>query len=107
MHPRAGGRPGCNYLFLSTRGGPFQRSPLAKLMHELARKAGLGKIVTPHMLRVACATHMLARGASLRHVQELLGHESPHTTQRYTRLFPSDLRKVLKRCHPRERRGRP
>ncbi|HEY4001013.1 MAG TPA: tyrosine-type recombinase/integrase [Candidatus Xenobia bacterium] len=48
---------------------------------------------------------MLARGAGLRHIQELLGHASAATTQRYTRLDISDLRNVHRRCHPREQPG--
>jgi site-specific recombinase XerD len=59
--------------------------------------------VTPHTLRRACATHMLLRGAGLRHLQQLLGHASPTTLQRYTRIDIADLRAMHQRYHPRER----
>ena len=90
-------------VFLSSRGRPFRRTELAEVVARWARRAGLTKRVTPHVLRHCCATHMLRRGAGLRHLQVLLGHSSPETTQRYTLVEVSDLRRVLMRCHPRER----
>jgi integrase/recombinase XerD len=94
-------------LFLSHRGGPLQKGPLAHIVRVLAEEAGLDKPVGPHTLRHACATHMLARGAGLRHLQELLGHSSPATTQRYTRVEISDLRRIHQRFHPREQDDSP
>ena len=91
-------------LFLTMKGSVFIRHTLARLVSYWARKAGLEKHVTPHVLRHSYATHMLRRGAGLRHLQMLLGHESSQTTERYTRVEVSDLRKVLHRCHPREGR---
>lgn len=91
-------------LFLSCRGRALHRTDLAQMVARHARQAGLTKAVTPHVLRHSCATHMLRRGAGLRHLQVLLGHTSSDTTQRYTRVELSDLRGVLRRCHPRERR---
>jgi integrase/recombinase XerD len=90
-------------VFLSNRGRPFTRGPLAFLVAHWARKAGLVKHITPHILRHSCATHMLRHGADLRYIQAMLGHSSPQTTQIYTRVEISDLRKVILRCHPRER----
>lgn len=90
-------------VFLSMRGRFFHRTELAEMVTRWARRAGLEKHVTAHTLRHSCATHMLRRGAGLRHLQVLLGHSSAETTQRYTRVELSDLRKVLQRCHPRER----
>ena len=89
-------------LFLTVRGRPFQHRTLTVLVIHLGERAGLPMRVTPHLLRHACATHMLARGAGLRHLQELLGHATPATTQRYTRVVISDLKSVHRRFHPRE-----
>lgn len=90
-------------VFLTTRGRRFHTADLVRLVGRWARRAGLEKKVTPHTLRHCCATHMLRRGAGLRHLQVMLGHASADTTQRYTRVELSDLRRVLLRCHPRER----
>jgi integrase/recombinase XerD len=89
-------------VFLSWRGRPLTRESMSDLVVRNAQAAGLSEHVTPHLLRHCCATHMLARGAGLRHLQELLGHECAQTTQRYTRVDLSDLREVHRRCHPRE-----
>jgi len=91
-------------VFLTWRGKPFSRGSLSRVVRQAARAARLKKAVTPHVLRHCCATHMLRRGANICHLQELLGHESAATTQRYTKVEISDLHRVLERCHPRERR---
>ena len=91
-------------LFLSYRGNALTRAAVAKIVRGQACRSGLKKPVTPHVLRRSCATHMLRHGAGLRQVQELLGHASPQTTERYTRLEITDLRRALQRCHPRERK---
>lgn len=92
-------------VFLSWRGTRgLTREGVADIVRKAAESAGLEQRVTPHLLRHCCACHMLARRASLRHIAELLGHASMDTTQRYTRLEITDLRKVHRRCHPRERR---
>ncbi len=98
--------PAERHVFVTWRGRPLTREDLGHLVSMAAERAGLSK-VTPHQLRHCCATHMLRHGASLRHLQELLGHASASTTQRYTRVELSDLKKVLRRCHPRERRTEP
>lgn len=93
----------CQAVFLDRWGsGPITRSTLSMLVRKLSKKAGLGKAATPHALRHSCATHMLRRGAGLRHIQQLLGHEQLSSTEHYTRVELTDLRKVLSRCHPRE-----
>jgi len=90
-------------LFLNQWGRPFTSEVLANTVSRHAVAARLPMKVTPHVLRHACATHMLARKAGLRHLQRLLGHASTTTTERYTRVEVSDLREVFLRCHPRER----
>lgn len=94
--------PGERHLFLSWRGRPLVRGSLIDLMRQVVRKAGLSRPITPHTLRNCCAVHMLRHRAGLRHIQELLGHASADSTQRFTRVEVSDLRRVLRRCHPRE-----
>ena len=91
-------------VFLTSRGLRFDKGGLSQVILRWAKKAGLEKHVTPHALRHSCATHMLRRGANLRYIQELLGHSNVDTTEGYTRVEISDLRKVLARCHPREKK---
>lgn len=81
----------------------LSRNGLNQIVHRISLESGIGKTITPHTLRHSCATHMLKRGAGLRHLQQLLGHNHLSSTEHYTRLEVSDLRKVLSRCHPRER----
>jgi integrase/recombinase XerD len=92
-------------LFLSSRGKPLHRSRVRGIVHQYCRKAELDRVFSTHALRHACATHMLKNGASIRHVQEQLGHESLATTQIYTHLDIEDLKAVHQRTHPRENRG--
>jgi integrase/recombinase XerD len=73
------------------------------LVRKHAENAGIGKRVTPHVLRHTCATHLLRGGADIRHVQAILGHASVATTQIYTRVAAEDLAVVHRRCHPRRR----
>ena len=92
------------FLFLSYRGRRFHYTNVSFLVRSYGRKAGIRKRVSPHGLRHTCATHLLQGRADIRHIQRILGHASIATTQRYTRVEIADLKKVLKRCHPRERR---
>lgn len=98
--------PNTMQVFLSWRGRIMDRGSLSQVVRRAGERAGFEAEVTPHVLRHLCATHMLKRGAGLRHLQVLLGHESLATTQRYTKLDLTDLRKVVQRCHPRERSPR-
>jgi len=91
-------------LFVSLRGKRFHYTNISFLVRSYGRKAGIRKRVSPHGLRHTCATHLLQGRADIRHIQRILGHASIATTQRYTRVEIADLKKVLKRCHPRERR---
>lgn len=95
-------QPGEQHVFLSSRGKPLDRGALTAVVGRWAKKAGLPH-ATPHLLRHCVATHMLKRGANLRHLQALLGHACVGTTERYTQVEISDLCKVVRRCHPRER----
>jgi integrase/recombinase XerD len=88
-------------LFLSNRGRPVGRNAVWKLVKTCALQAGLPSTVSPHTLRHSFATHLLAGGADLRVVQELLGHSSIATTQIYTRVELSRLKRVHAECHPR------
>lgn len=89
-------------VFLTHSGRVLSVHSLADVVGRWAAKVGLEKRITPHCLRHSCATHMMRRGAGLRQLQTLLGHDSINTTQTYTRVELSDLRKTLARYHPRE-----
>jgi integrase/recombinase XerD len=91
------------FLFVTFRGGPFKKAGhLGEIVTGYAVAANLKKRVTPHTLRHCCATHMLARKAGLRHLQEMLGHATPSSTQIYTRVELSDLKEAHRLYHPRE-----
>ncbi len=94
-------RPKTEEVFVSRHGRPMTRAGLWRLVTEHARTAGLKGKVSPHTLRHSFATHLLAGGADLRVVQEMLGHSSIATTQIYTRVELSQLRAVHAKCHPR------
>lgn len=87
-------------LLLSHSGRPLERVAVWQIIRRLARRADLGDI-HPHMLRHSFATHMLAGGADLRVVQELLGHANIATTQIYTHVDRSQLRDIVNTCLPR------
>lgn len=83
----------------------MNKSQFGLWLRRYSEKAGLENRITPHLLRHACATHLLKNRASLRHIQELFGHSFLSTTQIYTRLEITDLKDTLKRYHPRENFG--
>jgi len=88
-------------LFLSHRGRPLDRRRINRILAELAKRAGLTRIPSAHALRHSFATHLVEGGADLRSVQELLGHASLATTQRYTQVDQKRLRGLHERFHPR------
>jgi integrase/recombinase XerD len=93
-------------LFLSKYGLRMSPTCLSELLTKHAKAARVEGAVFPHALRHAYATHLLKGKASIRHVQELLGHQSLQSTAVYTRVNIEDLHEVFSRCHPRERRRR-
>jgi len=88
-------------VFLTNRTKPFSRKGLWKLIKQHARAAGIMKNVKPHTLRHSFASHLLANGAPLRVIQEMLGHADITTTQIYTHVDPSRLKSVHAQYHPR------
>ena len=90
-------------VFLTVSGQRLLPAAIQRLVHEQVEAAGLPVRVTPYSLRHGFATHMLQRGASIRHIQKLLGHSQVATTAIYTRVVPVDLKKTLDKAHPRER----
>lgn len=99
--PQLAGARESGFVFLNRRGGTLTTRSIHKLVSGWARRSGLPRPVTPHMLRHTFATHMLEQGADLRIVQELLGHVSLSTTQVYTRVSREHLKRVYQRAHPR------
>lgn len=88
-------------LFRGARGGPLSPRIIQLEMQKLRSALGLPQSATPHALRHSFATHLLAGGGNLRTIQQLLGHASLSTTQRYTDVDASGLMKVHKAAHPR------
>ena len=88
-------------LFLNKRGRLLTRQGFWLILRKYAIKAGISTRLTPHTLRHTFATHLLQGGASLRHVQELLGHANIATTQLYTHLSQEQVRRAYEQAHPR------
>jgi integrase/recombinase XerD len=89
------------FLLLSSRGSRLRRERIWELIKRYARQAGCAAELSPHSLRHSFATHLLAGGADLRQVQEMLGHASIATTQIYTHVDHTRLKKVHNAFHPR------
>ncbi len=88
-------------LFVNHRGERLTRQWVWNILKTYSKRAGIDRKITPHTLRHSFATHLLQKGASLRHVQELLGHSSISTTQVYTHLTSEHLRDEYEKSHPR------
>jgi integrase/recombinase XerD len=95
------GRKTGNEVFLSRHGKKLTTQRIWQILKEIAATAGLEMNVYPHLLRHSFATHLLANGADLRIIQELLGHADIATTQIYTHVEQSRLKSVHKQFHPR------
>lgn len=91
----------CPYFFVSTRGNQMGTDAMRKMFKQTLAAAGLPATITPHDMRHTFATDVLAGGADLRSVQEMLGHASLSTTQLYTHTTPERLGQEHRRAHPR------
>lgn len=100
--PKLLGKKDTGFVFLSKHGRIITTLNLIDLVRKYGKKAGIPQEVTPHALRHTCATHLLRAGADIRSIQVLLGHSSLATTQIYTHVEITDLKRVHKAFHPRE-----
>lgn len=94
----------CGVLFQTLMGKKLRRQLLSKIVTMYAEKAGVEGITT-HTLRHACATHLLDQGADLRLIQEVLGHSTIASTERYTHLSSNKMQEMFKQFHPRKAEG--
>lgn len=89
-------------VFLGEKGNRLNQGVAQKVLRDLRGVLNLPETATPHALRHSFATHLLQNGANLREIQELLGHASLSTTQRYTEVNAEELMKIYKAAHPRQ-----
>jgi tyrosine recombinase XerC len=97
----AEGGGGGEAFFLNYRGGRLTTRSVQRMVHKYIRRTAVARKISPHSLRHSFASHLLGRGADLRVIQELLGHASLSTTQKYTHVDLNQLLGVYKRSHPR------
>jgi integrase/recombinase XerC len=93
-------------LFISARGKRMNSRGVARVVEWVVRQSGIGRKISPHALRHTFATHLLDAGADLRSIQEMLGHKSLSTTQKYTSVSVSRIMEVYDRSHPRAGGGK-
>jgi integrase/recombinase XerD len=96
-------RQPCQEVFIGDGGSRLSRSVVNVIIRKWAKRAGIVKHVTCHTFRHSVATHLLQNRADIRHIQEFLGHSSLRSTEVYTHVAVTDLKKVVARAHPRGR----
>jgi len=101
IRPQLASGKSTDRLFLSFRGNPIDAHTICDIAKKYARLAKVKKHVTPHVWRHTCATHLVKNNANLRHVQDMLGHRSLATTEKYLRLTITDLKEAHRKFHPR------
>jgi len=102
---RTGSSNGENPLFLNRFGARITTRSIARIVDKYVLVSGINKKISPHALRHTFATHLMDGGADMRVIQELLGHESLSTTQKYTSMSIDKLLEVYDKAHPKAKGG--
>ncbi len=105
IRPKLVGRKATDKLLVSMRGNPINGHSVGDVVKKYARLTNVKKHVTPHVWRHTCATHLVKNEANRGHVQDILGHGSLHTTERYLRLTITDLKEAHRKFHPRKQQN--
>lgn len=101
VRPKLAKNPAVRQVFLTRRGAAFSRKTIWVQIRQFAKRSGITKKVSPHTMRHSFATHLLANGAPLRMIQEMLGHADIATTQIYTHVDQNRLKSIHQQFHPR------